>query len=178
MSFIVDQHRLQPWAYQTAIYAVVIATLPPRLRSTFRLIAVAASVYIYSALGKFDYQFAYTVGQDFLETLMVPFDGLPEQWDRSVRESRVAIPSGELAIGIGLLIPTTRRLAASAVILMHAVLLAILGPWGLHHSAGVLIWNIALLLQAYLLIIRMGPQRAIKHTRYSNRWPMGWSHSC
>jgi hypothetical protein len=160
VSFLVDQHRIQPWAYQTAIYAVVIAALPAQLARSW-LIPVAASVYIYSALGKFDYQFAHTVGQDFLNTLASPIDGLPAEWDASQR-AKVALlfPIGELAIGVGLLLPITRRFAAPAAMLMHGSLLAILGPWGLGHSTGVLVWNAALVVQAYLLMIQSAPEAA------------------
>ena len=40
--------------------------------------------------------------------------------------------------------------------LMHASLIAILGPWGLGHSTGVLIWNLLLIAQAYLLMLKPG----------------------
>ena len=67
VSFLLDQHRLQPWAYQSAIYALVFAAIDPR-RTRRYLIPLAASVYLYSAAGKFDFQFAHTVGQDFLDS--------------------------------------------------------------------------------------------------------------
>ncbi len=36
---------------------------------------------------------------------------------------------------------------------MHLTLIAILGPWGRDHSNGVLIWNVLLIVQAYLLML-------------------------
>lgn len=151
VSFLLDQHRLQPWAYQSAIYAVVFATLPPR-RAQSWLIPLAASIYIYSSAGKFDYQFAHTVGQEFLDMLARPIGGLPEDWNQSHR-ARIALlfPAIEFLGGVGLLFRPTRRIAAVVVMLMHVVLLLILGPWGLGHSSGVLVWNIALLFQATFL---------------------------
>ncbi len=151
VSFLWDQHRIQPWAYQTAIYAVIFATFAPR-RAQSWLIPLAASVYLYSSAGKFDYQFAHTVGQEFLAVVFRPLGGLPEAWSASQR-AKIALcfPAIEFAAGVGLLLPLTRRAAAVMVMLMHASLLLILGPWGLGHSAGVLVWNGALLVQAYLL---------------------------
>jgi len=168
VSFLLDQHRLQPWAYQSAIYAVVFATLPPR-RAQSWLIPLAASIYIYSSAGKFDYQFAHTVGQEFLDMLARPMGGLPEDWNQSLR-ARIALlfPAIEFAAGVGLLFRPIRRIASVVVMSMHVVLLLILGPWGLGHSSGVLVWNIALISQAYLLMIRQVP-------RDSGRAPSVWA---
>lgn len=159
-SFLLDQHRMQPWAYQSAVYAVVFAAIRPA-RARRYLIPLAASVYIYSAAGKFDFQFTHTVGQDFLEALSRPFGGIPDQWNESTRAKLALIfPSAELLCGIGLLLPRTRIRAAALLIVMHATLILVLGPWALNHSNGVLVWNVLLIVQAYVLVIR--PERHAK----------------
>lgn len=153
-SFLADQHRLQPWAYQGAAYALAFAAMDPRAARRW-LIPLAASVYIYSAAGKFDFQFAHTVGQDFLGAVFDPLGGLPEALSVSTRAKLALIlPATELLAGIGLLFQGARKASAVVIMLIHASLFAILGPWGLDHSAGVLIWNLALIAQAYLLMIR------------------------
>lgn len=155
-SFLLDQHRLQPWAYQLALYALVFASMGPR-RSRRLLIPLAASIYLYSAVGKFDYQFVHTVGQDFLTTLARPIGGLPETWQASTW-ARLALifPVSELMLGIGLLFRRARPVAGVGVMAMHAALIMILGPWGLDQSSGVLVWNAALLVQAYVLMVSPG----------------------
>ncbi|MEM8665985.1 MAG: hypothetical protein AAGG48_00610 [Planctomycetota bacterium] len=154
LGFCIDQHRLQPWAYQTAIYAVIFATLPRR-ECQRCLIIIASSVYLFSALGKFDFQFLHTVGQDFLQTLAKPIGGLPDDWTLQTRTRCALIfPITECMIGLGLLIPKTRHICAIAVMAMHATLLGVLGPWGLNHSLGVLGWNLLLFLQAYFLFFQ------------------------
>ncbi|MDG2221254.1 MAG: hypothetical protein P8L85_07740 [Rubripirellula sp.] len=173
ISFVTDQHRLQPWAYQTAIYAIVFATLERRSAQRF-LVLIGASVYIYSAMGKIDYQFLHTVGQDFLGVLATPLGGLPDGWELADR-AKIAIlfPATELLIGFGLLVPFTRRIAAIAVMGMHIVLLVILGPWGLNHSTGVLMWNLCLLVQAYLLFFQRpnaSPSSPVTEPRKSLLW--------
>lgn len=154
ISFLLDQHRLQPWAYQSAIYALVFAAID-RHRARHCLILLAASVYLYSAAGKFDFQFAHTVGQEFLDAIARPLGGLPDGLDESTR-AKVALifPAMELLCGVGILIQSTRIVAAAAAIMMHASLIFVLGPWALDHSNGVLIWNLLLIVQAYLLMIR------------------------
>ena len=156
-SFLLDQHRLQPWAYQSSIYAMVFATMD---RATARrwLIPLAASVYIYSAAGKFDYQFAHTVGQEFLAAVTDRLGGLFADAPES-RRMRLALlfPTVELIAGIGVLFRQSRRAAAVVLMAMHVGLLAILGPWNRDHSLGVLLWNGLLIAQAFLLLFQEPP---------------------
>ena len=148
---LVDQHRLQPWAYQYAIFALVIGNCGPRLG--FRLMRlVVVSVYFYSALSKFDYQFLHTLGAQFLSTLMGFVGVATDAWPATVQLCVVAMfPVGELLIALGLCWPTTRRWAVAAAVVLHVVLLLILGPFGLHHKPGVLIWNLYFIVQAVAL---------------------------
>jgi uncharacterized membrane protein YphA (DoxX/SURF4 family) len=154
VSFFADQHRLQPWAYQSAIYGVVFASLDwPKAKRT--LIPLIASVYIYSAAGKLDFQFTHTVGQDFLNSIASVFGGMPDHIGAETRATLTLLfPITELIAGFAILIPVTRRMAGGLVMMMHLGLVAILGPWSLDHSMGVLVWNLALFVQAYLLFVK------------------------
>lgn len=157
LSFLLDQHRLQPWAYQSALVATAVACWGRREARRW-LIVLAASIYLYSASGKIDYQFAHTVGRAFLETATRPLGGLPAGWDAAdTAPLTLMLPLAEFLIGVGWLIPPLRRPAGWAAIGMHGTLLGMLGPWGLGHSAGVLFWNAALIGQAYWLAIRPAP---------------------
>jgi hypothetical protein len=147
----IDQHRLQPWAYQYAIFALVMGTCEPRLG--FRLMRlVVVSVYFYSALGKLDYQFLHTLGQQFLSTLMRFIGVNTDAWPTLIRVCVTAVfPAGELLIAMGLCWLPTRRAALVAAVVLHVILLLILGPFGLHHKPGVLIWNLYFIVQAVVL---------------------------
>tara|TARA_R110002049_G_scaffold4601_4_gene31887 strand:+ start:129446 stop:130690 length:1245 start_codon:yes stop_codon:yes gene_type:complete len=153
-AFLMNQHRLQPWAYQSAIYSVVFASMnSPNTKRWLR--PLAASVYLYSAAGKFDFQFAHTVGQTFLASAMSVVGGIPESWSDTTRSQLALLfPAGELMIGISLLIPHCRKIAGCLAMVLHLSLLLALGPWGQAHSTGVLVWNILLVLQAYFLFVR------------------------
>jgi hypothetical protein len=82
------------------------------------------------------------VGQDFVKSLLEQFG-----WDTELIEYRrrlwlaAGFPIVELVIGCGLLFSRTRATAAVLAIVMHSCLLWILGPFGLQHAAGVLVWN-------------------------------------
>jgi hypothetical protein len=155
-SIVLDQHRLQPWAYQSMIYATLFASLPwPAARRW--MMPLAISVYVYSGLGKLDYQFAHSVGQEMIAAATRPFGGLPENLSQQMRASLALIlPAGECLAGLCLILKRLRPIAGSLLIAMHAVLIGLLGPWGLNHSWGVLIWNALLIVQAWFLFVRPG----------------------
>ena len=61
------------------------------------------------------------------------------------------MPVFELSIGLGLIGGQFRAMARVGSILLHLILIAILGPWGLNHSVNVLIWNGAILVGNLIL---------------------------
>ena len=63
-----DQLRLQPWAYQFMLMAVVLA-LAERNAAFALLRLLIVAFYFHSALTKFDYSFLHTLGQQFLAVL-------------------------------------------------------------------------------------------------------------
>jgi uncharacterized membrane protein len=152
-SFLLDQHRLQPWAYQGAIYAMVFACCDRR-QSRRLITLVIASIYFYSAVGKFDFQFAHTVGQDFLRRLWSPIAWIVPMPDGAAAvRMALLFPACELVGAIGLLVARFRRAAAVLLCGMHCVLIAILGPWGADHSTSVVVWNAVLIGQTCLLFL-------------------------
>lgn len=155
-AFLLDQHRLQPWAYQSAIYATVFASMNPVAARRW-LIPLAASVYIYSAAGKFDFQFVHTVGHDFVTNVAAWFGANPDDVDHEFR-ARLALilPASELTIGLALLWRRARPIAGIFAIAMHISLVAVLGPWAMNHSNGVVVWNLLLIAQAWILFVHPG----------------------
>jgi len=151
MTFLVDQHRLQPWAYQSFFYALIFSSMDSVTCRKW-IMPLAASVYVYSAAGKFDFQFQHTVGQDLIAVLTGFMGGLPADIDRAtVTRLALFFPTVELLAGLGLYLRKTRRLSVIVLTLMHVSLLVLLGPWGLDHSRGVLLWNLMLITQAYFV---------------------------
>jgi hypothetical protein len=148
---VLDQHRFQPWAWQTLLAALLFACLPPApLR--FWLAVLTIGIYAYSAISKLDHAFVYGAGQPLLHTL-VGFVGLQtDLWPRQARIAGAAcFPAIELLIAVALCFRRTRRVGLCGAILMHAVTILILGPWGLGHRPGVLLWNACFIAQDVLL---------------------------
>lgn len=148
---LLNQHRFQPWAYQFVLFAVIMANCREHVAG--RLMRwIVVSIYAYSAVSKFDYQFLHSLGPQFLSTL-TGFVGLRStDWTASLQAwLAMLLPLGELLVGVGLLIPCTRRIGIIAAIGLHSLLLLILGPWGLAHQLGVLVWNLFFMAQAWML---------------------------
>ncbi|MEX0824959.1 MAG: MauE/DoxX family redox-associated membrane protein, partial [Pirellulaceae bacterium] len=161
---LLDQHRLQAWAYQAIVIAVLLLGTPPRLGVTL-LRVFAVSVYFYSAAGKFDFQFLHTVGQQFLETAADLSGVRIEAWEPATRvRAAMLLPLTELVLAVGALLPITRQWAGWGLVAMHAVLLVLLGPFGLQHQPGVLAWNGFLIAQSLVLFVGWIP--ADRQTRH------------
>ncbi|MBW3596497.1 MAG: hypothetical protein KY475_04385 [Planctomycetes bacterium] len=148
---VLDQHRLQPWAYQFLLIALVLSSRGGN-RAVALLRALAIGVYFWSALGKFDYTFLHGLGQQFLATMTGWFGVAAEDWPATARVAAAALfPAGELLTAVGLCFRRTRLPAVILAVVMHAGLVALLGPWGLDHQPGVLLWNGFFAAQAIIL---------------------------
>ena len=158
ISFLCNQHGLQPWAWQAFIIATLLRCLP--LPDAKKWIAwLMISIYLYSAIGKFDYQFVNSLGREFLGVICKWF-GLNWNGNDLVAPWLVlAFPLGEFLIGIGLIFQRTRRLAAFLAIALHLLLIAILSPIGLRHRWPVLIWNGLSIALVCWLFLATGPKR-------------------
>ena len=93
------------------------------------------SIYFYSAIGKLDFEFLHTVGQQMLGamvTLLGQDPTLIPSWLRIVLVA--CFPLAELAIAAGLAWPQSRRVAGWFAIGVHLILIVVLGPLGLNQD--------------------------------------------
>ena len=153
--FVANGHRLQPWAYQFVLIAAVLM-LAPGNRSLGLCRLLTTGVYFHSAWTKFDYSFIHGLGLRLVAPLRLPEPF--EIWAATV------LPLAEMLIALGLLVTATRTAAVVCAIVMHVILLAVLGPWGLDHSSGVLLWNVFFIVQNIVLF--WPSQSAIEHWRW------------
>ncbi|OYW20753.1 MAG: hypothetical protein B7Z55_06820, partial [Planctomycetales bacterium 12-60-4] len=156
LQFLADQHRLQPWAWQFFILALVIALADDRsILVGWRWLVI--SIYAYSALSKLDYAFTRNVGTLLTEQYwqlrnLSPAFAKPTPLVYSLQTyAPFFLPVGELLVAILLWRPRTRRYGLWGSWLMHLGLLGLLGPFGLNHSFGVLLWNAFFVFQNWML---------------------------
>lgn len=155
-----DQHRFQVWFYQWFVCGLVIALA--RGETAVGLIrAFHVAVYAHSGLSKLDLSFVEEIGREFLMIAARPLGMDPSVWPEWGRTAAIlAIPVAELLIAAGLCFPRVRRWAIVVAIAMHAILVGLLGPWSLDHSANVLIWNVAFALETAIIFGRTGEAAA------------------
>jgi len=149
--FICNQHCLQPWAWQAFIMATLLAILPT-CESKKWIGWLLISIYLFSAAGKFDYQFVHTVGGYFMSAIL-NWLGLNSLMGTQTRTWLVLIfPVGEALIALGLTLRETRRVAAWLAIALHAVLFFLLSR-GLGQMPPVIVWNgVSIVLVVWLFL--------------------------
>ena len=149
---VIDQHRLQAWVWHLGLLCGLLA-LEASPRALQRTCWLTASIYCWSAWQKIDASYFQTAGPYLLDGLLGSVGLSQAGWPPGLRTLAVGLlPAGELAVGLGLLLPRTRHLAALAACVMHALLLLTLGPFGLDHSVGVLLWNVFFIVQNLLFL--------------------------
>ncbi len=148
---LLDQHRLQPWAYEFWLLLGVfsLADAPTALRCSR---AVVVSVYVWSGVSKIDPGFVAGHGQMLLDGLLQSVGLADAAWNNAQRSLAVSLmPAAELLIALLLVLPRWRRFGLGLSIGLHLVLLLAVGPWGLDHKVGVLLWNVYFIGQNLLL---------------------------
>ena len=148
---MLNQHRLQPWAYLAVLSGGLIVACPPRQTLSW-MRALLVSVYIYSALGKFDYLFATSIGNQLLQTTL-GFVGIStDAWNANLQIGlTLMLPLIELIAGLLLIFQRTRRFGVVLAVGLHLVLILVLGPFGMSQKPGVLVWNLQFCMMIPLL---------------------------
>jgi hypothetical protein len=160
---VLDQHRLQPWVWQMLIWGSVIALSRSSRQTLNYLRWLTISVYFWSAVSKLDWAFVEGHGQVLLSGLADSVGLSSAMWSESLRRTlAAAMPIGELAVAILLLLRRTRWIGLWAAVAMHAALILALGPTGLGHEWGVLLWNAFFIANAWLLFRSGEPQTAVE----------------
>lgn len=151
--FVLDQHRLQPWAWQFFLLLLLIALADDHTiwRGWTWLVI---SIYFWSAVSKLDYSFCHDQGPALIGGLKqaLGLRGIPNRWTESIDSAAaLCLAIGELGVALLLAFARTRRFGLWGGTLMHVGLLVALGPFGLRHSNGVLLWNTFFIAQDWLL---------------------------
>lgn len=159
LAVIIDQHRLQPWAVQflplSLLFSQSASAASPSndLKSRLNLAKLlVVGIYVWSALGKLDYQFAHTVGHGMLVQLLDWIGVDASNLDHDLIAGFALILPVFEGLGVAFLcLRPTRKLGVYLIITMHLILFFILGPFGQGHKPGVLVWNLFSMVQVWLL---------------------------
>jgi hypothetical protein len=146
-----NQHRLQPWAW-----FLILATLATSARagdSLKWLRWLLFGVYFFSGLSKLEPSFVNGGGDWLLDGLLKPFGHSHTSLSAETRRLCLYLmPLGEVVAAFCVMVPRLRKLGFFLVLGMHGTLLFALGPFGLNHKPGVLLWNLEFQLLAFPLL--------------------------
>src|SRR6218665_691219 len=147
-SCALDQLRWQPWEYQyllTFFFCFLYRKDVRGFIDAMSLLLIAT--YIFSGLHKFNPAFLSNVWDNlFLHKLFGFTDIHPV-----LHYSGILLPVAEILSGIGLLFSKNKKPFVVLTLLMHAFLLMVLGPAGLHLNSVIWPWNAAMMLLVYSL---------------------------
>jgi hypothetical protein len=179
LSAILNQHRLQPWVWHFLWLLPLISrgrnqtdndksaadeTRALAYSPVGRVLVLTASLYLWSAWSKLDATFATTYGQHFVEAMLNAVGLSSRFWPEPARVTvALLLPLGELLAGVLILLRRTRCCGLGLAIAMHFGLLLAVGPAGLNHEPGVLIWNLYFVVQNLILIL------CVRQSRHSAR---------
>ena len=181
---LLNQHCLQPWMYHFLILTPLLWCQSSTSRLTDdeagklesnssglddaflrnAVLCLTASIYAWSAWSKLDAGFLQTHGPKFVGAICDVVGISTRFWtDRTWQIAAAMLPIGELIVGVGLLFQRTRRVSLWGSLLMHAVLILAVGPWGLNHRSGVLLWN------GFFIVQNLVQLRAVRHASSGTR---------
>ena len=177
---LLNQHCLQPWMYHFLLITSLLFAIQPSKTTCddeavepithqseeafFRLaiLWLTASIYVWSAWSKLDAGFLQTHGPKFVAAICDVVGFSTRFWtDQTWKITSLMLPLGELLVGIGLLVRQTRNAALWVSLVMHFVLILAVGPWGLNHRSGVLLWNGFFIAQNILLMRAARTERSL-----------------
>ena len=171
---VIDQHRLQPWAWQFVLISFALAVADATTaRSCWSWLVIG--IYAWSAWSKMDQGFVIGHGRFLLDGLFKSIGQMKgiETFTEPARLVMTAsIPIFEMLIAVGLCWHRTRLFALIGSGCMHVALILALGPFGHQHQPGVLIWNLFFLVQNWVLFGSPGasqPDENFNSTTCSNR---------
>jgi hypothetical protein len=155
-----DQLRWQPWAYHLLILGAVLRLAEPGL--AVRLLRwLSVSIYFYAGVSKLDNAFGTTIGRQMIDALFallgIQASGLS---DNTLVGLALAMPLVEASLAPLLFFRKIRPLGVGLAIAMHLLAVLALGPLGLGHRPGVLLWNVVFAAQTWLLFASINDEEA------------------
>lgn len=139
-----NQQCLQAWHW---LFILGLGTSFFKAEDRLRLLrSILASVYVCSALSRMAPNPHQGTSAAIVDQLIwMTRVGPPLAHGRSAEIVCHALNLAELAVGLLLIRPASRRHGILAAMGLHVTLLFALGPFGLRHHNGVLIWNVCFL---------------------------------
>jgi hypothetical protein len=138
-----NQHTLQPWNWLFLLLTSLRLLLKdplPAMRSAL------TAMYVCSAMSRVSDHAADGVGGVVVSELFRLAGGVTPFSPAALETGVWLLIGAEVIVGMQLLVPRTRRFGVVFAVLLHALLIVVLGPFGLNHHLAVLLWNLTLMI--------------------------------
>ncbi len=169
-SAVANQHCLQAWHWLFIIVMMLAVTLKPRMFLP-SLTLVFASVYLCSGLSRVTLSTQPNATEMIVQAIMRFFLPANVAGDlRWIRFLATVATCGEILAGVLLFFGKTQRIGLAMAVLMHLSLILALGPFGLNHHWGVILWNACFLCLLPLALIRPNKRQQVR-VAVSEIWP-------
>ena len=164
---ITSQQRLQAWHW---LFVLGLGSSLFKPENGLQLMrSVLASVYVCSSLSRMAPTVHQGMSAAIVDQLMWMIGIKTEMTVGRMGEVLChAVNVGELAVGLLLIWPASRRYGILSAMLLHGMLLLALGPLGLGHHVAVLIWNVCFL--CLIPVVFSGPVVDSHSIQINRRW--------
>ena len=155
-SCLLDQNRWQPWEYQyTFIILALVINYKNEKNATSVIAFILASVYFFSGIGKMNPAFSLYLRNKMVLSGLHVSSSTVNEW--IIYHTGYFLGIIEILLSIGLFFPRIKKVSALFLIIMHLVILAALGPFGINRDRIVWPWNVAMILTLYVFFLRNSP---------------------
>ncbi|MEP6928117.1 MAG: hypothetical protein ABI834_10795 [Ginsengibacter sp.] len=153
LSCLLDQNRWQPWEYQYIFIILALVINYKNDKSAVSIIAfIFAAVYFYSGFSKMNVVFSQSI-ENALTRSGIFHTSNSHLYNFLIYHIGHFSGIIEVCLSICLFFQRTRKIAAIFLILMHFLILAIFGPFGINYDIIIWPWNIGMILLLYVLFI-------------------------
>ncbi|MEO8762654.1 MAG: hypothetical protein ABI416_00110 [Ginsengibacter sp.] len=146
LSCLLDQNRWQPWEYEYIFIILALATNYKNEKITLSIIAfIIVSIYFFSGISKLNPVFSISIRNDLVR-YGIANAGRSPFYEWLQYHAGYLLGAIELSLSIGLLFGAFRKISAVFLIMMHLLILAILGPFGINYDKIIWPWNTVMII--------------------------------
>ncbi len=135
-----------------------------------QLLLLLASVYFFSGIGKMNFAFSlYVRNKIVLSGIFPAGNAISYEW--LTYHAGYLLAFIEIVLSIGLVFKRAKKMSAIFLIVMHLLILADIGPFGINYDTIIWPWNMAMILILYIFFLRNVPV-SITFTSIKQGWNM------
>ncbi len=157
LSCLLDQNRWQPWEYQYIFIILALIINKKNDTNAFTTIVfILITFYFFSGINKCNAVFSKDVLHQLSQARIIT-SGNFYLYNLITYHLGCIAGSIEILLGIGLIFYRFRKWTAIFLIIMHLLIIAIFGPFGINYDVIIWPWNILMIAILYLFFLSNHP---------------------